>query len=328
MTRYRKRGSGNLQLEKSGWYAFRYRVNGVCMYASLKTKDRAEAEILAQQVLQGMLYKSEQVVYLEDVWEEFSKLSKNVDPEKLKSHKTIWDQFFDFIKKTFPFIMTINEVSALCVLRYIGLLNQKVSNNEFNVRIKFLRHVFRTIGKDIQMKHDIFDDLYLKQDMSALQCTTILNELNAVTAAAKLKKSNHWYLMIMMGIYTGLSLKDVINLKWSDIDLTQNTIKVVPHMSKRIFPIILTIHPKLRSLLLKIDDDYQDDKVLKGVVSKSASAITRILGSIFNEAYKELGRQLDTSKVPSEHFHDLRKKYVLLAMNKVSRQTISPFKGY
>jgi integrase len=134
--------------------------------------------------------------------------------------------------------------------------------------------------------------------------------------------------MIMMGIYTGLSLKDVINLKWSNIDLTQNTIKVVPQMSKRIFPIILTIHPKLRSLLLKIDDDYKDEKVLKGVVSKSASAITRILGSIFNEAYKELGRQLDTSKVPSEHFHDLRRKYVQLAMNKVSRQTISPFKGY
>ena len=328
MSRRRERGTGNLQLEKTGWYALRYSINGVHMYASLKTKDRAEAEILAQQVLQGTLYKSEQVVYLEDVWEEFSKLSSKVDPEKLKNHKTIWDQFFDFIKKTFPFIMTINEVSALCVLRYIGLLNQKVSNNEFNVRIKFLRHVFRTIGKDIQMKHDIFDDLYLKQDMSALQCTTILNELNAVTAAAKLKKSNHWYLMIMIGIYTGLSLKDIIKLKWSNIDLTQNTIKVVPQMSKRIFPIILTIHPKLRSLLLKIDDDYKDEYVLKGVVSKSASAITRILGSIFNGAYKELGRQLDTSKVPSEHFQDLRKKYVLLAMNKISRQTISPFKGY
>ena len=155
--------------------------------------------------------------------------------------------------------------------------------------------------------------------------------------------SSEWYKLILIGIYTGLRLGDCCRLDWSQINLPEGVIQLVPEKTQRHHKRIVTIpvHPALGEALLAVPgavvpgavvrDDEPSTKhqalsttlsgpvlpMVAGMYGRARWQVSDQLSRIFKAAHIQTSVMIEGRKrrTPEASFHSLRHTFVSFAAN-------------
>ena len=165
-----------------------------------------------------------------------------------------------------------------------------------------------------------------------------MDELRRLLDAAKKVKvrgeGEQWYLLFLIGIYTGLRLGDCCRLDWSQINLAAGVIQIVPRKTRRHHQRMVTIpiHPKLGAELLASQvkvkgegEQWNCSTSLSGPVlpeiaelyGRSRWRVSHELSRIFKAANIITSVRLEGRhrRTPEATFHSLRHTFVSFAAN-------------
>ena len=153
-------------------------------------------------------------------------------------------------------------------------------------------------------------------------------ELRRLLAAA----NGEWHKLLLVGIYTGLRLGDCCRLDWSQVNLAEGVIQVVPKKTRRHHQRLVTIpiHQALGEALMggevKVKGEgEQRNCSLSGPVLPTVAAmyeesrgrVAGMLARIFKAANITMSVKVEGRKhlTPEATFHSLRHTFVSFAAN-------------
>lgn len=198
---------------------------------------------------------------------------------------------------------------------YLKELSTTIGASTFNTRLSLFKRVWHNLPSEYGLDKTVWDSFKKKkvEATSARQALTV-EELGKVVAKAPTEDIK---LLLLIGIYTGMRIGDCANLKWSEIDLNNNTMRVVPQKTKKHMaaPVTIPIHPTLKTALLEVKDKSSEH------VSE-ANAHGYVTGNINNQVidlFKKCGLKtsckIDGKVKLLKGFHSLRHTFVSMAIN-------------
>lgn len=338
----REKGAGSLQLEKSGRWTVRFCVNGKRISRSAGTRDRQLAEKFLMRIL-APLGRGEKSLPLAEAWHSYliSPNRRELAPSTLDNKRFVWMKFADWIERWHPEVTQLAHVSAEMVGEYLAELRSGHTASTYNGRICVLREIFRTLAERAGLVEDVWANVRLHVDDSHSRRSLSVDELRRLLSAAQAEcgsggsqinggsLTSDWYLLLSLGIYTGMRLGDCCLLSWRNVDLRRGILQVIPRKTKRHskgVPVTIPIHPMLRVLL---DDritrrngetDAAEDFVMPVIAEMYGTARWRVcerIARIFKSA--GIGMQVKIEgrvRLATEaSFHSLRHTFVSLAAN-------------
>jgi integrase len=108
----------------------------------------------------------------------------------------------------------------------------------------------------------------------------------ALLAAAT---SEDWRGAMLLAYFTGARLRDVANMKWTSIDLSDKTIRFIPQKTARLGKeIVIPLHPDLEATLMKIAGQDNPEAFLfpslAGRKTGGAHGLSRTFSGIMEKA--------------------------------------------
>lgn len=345
----REKGMGNLQREKSGRWTMRVGINGKRYCRSTRTKDRDKAERELQRFL-APFGLGEHRLPLADVWYEYVKSPRRNELARstMKGKQFVWMHFAKWMERFYLPVKDLGGVTADMIAEYLACLRVDVCATTYNARVCVLREMFRVLAKKAGLEEDPWEGVRLRPDDSHSRRELTMDELRRLLDAAK-KSDKEWHKLILIGIYTGLRLGDCCRLDWSNINLANEVIQIVPAKTKRHHQRVVTIpiHPALGQALLghieglrvKSDELKKEGSsfpapstrcqalstTLSGPVLPTVSdlyqrmrwRVSQELGRIFKRANITMSVKIEGRKhrTPEASFHSLRHTFVSFAAN-------------
>lgn len=244
----REKGTGNLQMEKSGRWTVRIGINGHRISRSARTTDKTKAEAFLNRFL-APLGLGAQKLPLAEAWHhyEMSPNRRDIAKSTLDSKRTVWMAFARWMEKYHVEIGHLAEVSEEAVAEYLMQFKCNHSATTYNNHVCVLREVFRTLAEKAGVVNDPWANVCLRADDSVSRRELSLDEVERLYTAAS-KEGKEWKLLLATGIYTGLRLGDCCRLKWECVNLERQLIQVIPEKTKRHAhgkPVTIPIHPQL-----------------------------------------------------------------------------------
>ena len=331
----REKGMGNLQQEKSGRWTMRVGINGKRYCRSTRTKDREQAERVLQRFL-APLGLGERRLPLADVWLEYVKSPNRNELAQatLNAKRVVWMQFAKWMEHFYLPVKDLGGITADMVAEYLACLRADLCATTYNGRVCILREIFRTLAKKAGLEEDPWEGVRLRPEDSHSRRELTMEELKRLLEAAKKveKKGGggEWYTLFLIGIYTGLRLGDCCRLDWSQINIAEGVIQVVPRKTRRHHQRLVTIpiHPALGAALLdqvKMKGEGEQRMVFSGPVlpmvaemyARSRWQVSDELARIFRAANIQMSVKLEGRKhrTPEATFHSLRHTFVSFAAN-------------
>ena len=346
----REKGMGSLQREKSGRWTMRVCINGKRFSRSARTRDRDQAERCLQRFL-APLGLGERRLPLADVWNAYvvSPKRNELAPATLSSKRVVWMHFAKWMERNYLPVGDLAGVTADMIAEYLALLRGTLCGSSYNGRVCVLREIFRTLSEKAGLEDDPWEGVRLRPDDSHSRRELTLDELRRLLDAAKKVEESgeggEWHRLILIGIYTGLRLGDCCRLDWSQVDLAQGVIQLVPRKTRRHHQRIVTIpiHQALGQALLcqkvvdvggdrtkedpavpsaptTFDSNSFTGPVLPMVAETYGRARWKVghgLSNIFKAAGIETSVRIEgrRHRTPEATFHSLRHTFVSLAAN-------------
>ena len=340
----REKGMGNLQREKSGRWTMRVGINGKRYCRSTRTKDRDQAERVLQRFL-APFGLGEHRLPLADVWMEYVKSPNRNELAKatLDCKRNTWMQFAKWMEHFYLPVKDLGDITSDMIAEYLACVRAEVCASTYNARVCILREIFRTLAKKAGLEEDPWEGVRLRPDDSHSRRELTMDELQRLLSAAK-KAGEEWHKLILIGIYTGLRLGDCCRLDWSQINLAQSVIQLVPRKTRRHHQRMVTIpiHPALGAALLerervvdvsRTEEDpnihctptTSDYNLFSGPVlpeiaelyGRSRWRVSQELSRIFKAANITTSVRLEGRhrRTPEATFHSLRHTFVSFAAN-------------
>ena len=244
----REKGTGNLQMEKSGRWTVRIGINGHRISRSARTTDKTKAEAFLNRFL-APLGLGAQKLPLAEAWHhyEMSPHRRDIAKSTLDSKRTVWMAFARWMEKYHVEIGHLAEVTEEAVAEYLMQFKCNHSATTYNNHVCVLREVFRTLAEKAGVVNDPWANVCLRADDSVSRRELSLDEVERLYTSAS-KEGKEWKLLLATGIYTGLRLGDCCRLKWECVNLERQLIQVIPEKTKRHAhgkPVTIPIHPQL-----------------------------------------------------------------------------------
>ena len=340
----REKGMGNLQREKGGRWTMRVGINGKRYCRSTRTKDRDQAERVLQRFL-APFGLGEHRLPLADVWLEYVKSPNRNELAKvtLDGKRQVWMQFAKWMEHFYLPVKDLAGVTADMIGEYLACLRADVCASTYNGRVCVLREIFRVLAKKAGLEEDPWEGVKLRPEDSHSRRELTRDELRRLLDAAK-KSGEEWHKLILVGIYTGLRLGDCCRLDWSQINIAEGVIQLMPQKTKRHHQRIVTIpvHQALGQALLglnekcKMKNEELNEDGFSLIPQPHTSSLTGPVLPTVAEMYgrarwqvsHELSRifraaNITTSvriegrcrKTPEATFHSLRHTFVSFAAN-------------
>lgn len=251
----REKGTGNLQMEKSGRWTIRVGVNGRRLSRSTGTRDRGKAEAFLNRFLAPLGLGATRLP-LAEAWHhyEMSPNRRDIAKSTLDSKRTVWMAFARWMERNHIEIGHLAEVTETAVAEYLAEFRCHHSATTYNNHVCVLREIFRVLADKAGILHDPWTGVCLRADDSVSRRELTLDEVARLYAAAA-KEGPHWKLLVMTGIYTGLRLGDCCRLSWESVNLERQIIQVIPEKTKKHAhgrPVTIPIHPSLMSELVRM----------------------------------------------------------------------------
>ena len=348
----REKGMGNLQREKSGRWTMRVGINGKRYCRSTRTKDRDQAERVLQRFL-APFGLGEQRLPLADVWNAYvmSPDRNDLAPATLNSKRMVWMHFARWMEHFYLPVKDLAGITHDMITEYLALLRAELCGSTYNGRVCVLREIFHTLASKAGLDEDPWEGVRMRPDDSHSRRELTMDELRRLLDAARRignkewgtpqspipnphsqiptpkSPNNEWYKLILIGIYTGLRLGDCCRLDWSQINIAQGVIQVIPAKTRRHHQRMVTIpvHPALGAALLETQSPIPNPQSLTGPVlptiaeiySRSRYRVSDQLSRIFRAANITTSVKIEGRhrKTPEATFHSLRHSFVSFAAN-------------
>ena len=357
----REKGMGNLQREKSGRWTMRVGINGKRYCRSTRTKDRDQAERVLQRFL-APFGLGEIRLPLADVWMEYVKSPNRNElaPATLNAKRVVWMHFAKWMERKYLPVGDLAGVTADMLAEYLACLRADVCASTYNGRVCVLREIFRTLAAKAGLEEDLWEGVRLRPDDSHSRRELTMDELKRLLEAAKkvggvipnapqpqsnenafcdgcgglgtARPTTEWYRLFLIGIYTGLRLGDCCRLDWSQINLAQGVIQLVPRKTRRHHQRMVTIpvHPALGAALIGRGEDVASTStrhlaafsgpvlpMIAELYGRSRWQVSHELSRIFKAANIQTSVRLEGRhrRTPEATFHSLRHTFVSFAAN-------------
>ena len=350
----REKGMGNLQQEKSGRWTMRVGIKGKRYSRSTRTTDKEKAERYLQRFL-APFGLGEHRLPLADVWLEYVKSPRRniLSPVTLNGKRIVWMHFARWMEKHHLEVDNLADVTQEAIAEYLACLRAELSASTYNGRVCILREIFRLLAKQAGVQEDPWegvrlmpDDSHSRRELTTEELRRLLDAAKAVDGRCSRTKedsdlhctptttnygsTNEWYKLFLIGIYTGLRLGDCCRLDWSQINLAQGIIQLVPRKTRRHHQLMVTIpiHQALGDALLagieqseqSINRTFLTGPVLPMIselYSKSHWRVSEGLSRIFRKANITTSIRIEGRKnrTPEATFHSLRHTFVSFAAN-------------
>ena len=348
----REKGMGNLQQEKSGRWTMRVCINGKRYSRSTRTKNKDQAERFLQRFL-APFGLGDRRLPLAEVWLEYVKSPNRNELARstMNGKRFVWMHFANWMEHNYLPVKDLAGVTSEMIGEYLSCLRVDVCASTYNARVCVLREIFRVLSEKGGLEVNPWEGVRLRPDDSHSRRELTMDELKRLLKAAaavgsdeckvmsdELDKdgthhsslithhSNEWHTLFLIGIYTGLRLGDCCRLDWSQINLREGVIQVVPRKTRRHHQRMVTIpvHPALGEAL--VGDGAAGVRalpvgpVLPGIAEMYGRLRWRVsqeLSRIFKAAHITTSVMLDGRKhrTPEATFHSLRHTFVSFAAN-------------
>ena len=327
----REKGMGSLQQEKSGRWTMRVCIKGKRYSRSTRTKDKAKAERFLQRFL-APLGLGEKRLPLADVWLEYVKSPNRNElaTSTMKSKRQMWMNFAKWMEKNHLEVSDLAGVTPEAIAEYLACLRVDHSATTYNGNVCVLREMFHVLANKAGLEEDPWEGVRLRPDDAHSRRELTVDELRRLLEAAKKGgevkvKGEDWHTLFLIGIYTGLRLGDCCKLDWSQVNLAEGVIQLVPKKTRRHHQRMVTIpiHPALGAAL--VEQQADNNKALAGPVlpeiaegyRRSRWWVSHEIAKIFKAANIEMSVKLEgrRTRTPEATFHSLRHTFVSLAAN-------------
>ena len=261
----REKGMGNLQQEKSGRWTMRVCIKGKRYSRTTRTTDREKAERFLQRFL-APFGLGEHRLPLAEVWNEYIKSPNRNElaPSTLHAKRNVWMHFAKWMEHNYLPVEDLAGVTPDAIAEYLASLRANLCGSSYNNRVCVLREIFRVLADKAGLDEDPWYGVRLRPDDSHSRRELTTEELRRLLKAAKeygnqargtkhqAPSTNEWHTLFLIGIYTGLRLGDCCKLDWSQINIAQSVIQLMPQKTRRHHGRIVTIpiHPALGQALL------------------------------------------------------------------------------
>ena len=358
----REKGMGNLQKEKSGRWTMRVCIKGKRYSRTTRTTDREKAERFLQRFL-APFGLGEHRLPLAEVWNEYIKSPNRNElaTSTLHAKRNVWMHFAKWMEHNYLPVEDLAGVTPDAIAEYLASLRANLCGSSYNNRVCVLREIFRVLADKAGLDEDPWYGVRLRPDDSHSRRELTTEELRRLLKAAKeygnqapgtkhqAPSTNEWHTLFLIGIYTGLRLGDCCKLDWSQINIAQSVIQLMPQKTRRHHGRIVTIpiHPALGQALLaqgeelkmkneksnEVDATSENSSLIthhsslycSGPVLPSISEWYRTskwrvsggLGEIFKAAYITTSIKIEgrRHKTPEATFHSLWHTFVSFAAN-------------
>ena len=331
----REKGTGNLQLEKSGRWTVRVGINGRRISRSTRTTDRDKAEKFLERFLAPLGLGAVRLP-LAEAWRhyEMSPNRRDLSRSTLDSKRIVWMGFARWMEHNHLEISHLAEVTETAVAEYLAEFRCHHSASTYNGHVCVLREIFRVLADKAGIAHNPWSNVCLKADDSISRRELAVDEVERLYAAAS-KEGKEWKLLLMTGIYTGMRLGDCCRLKWDNVFLERGVIQFIPEKTKKHMhgkPVTIPIHPSLMAELEREretgngeEEDAGRETSDKGFVNpviaemynKRKWRLDSGLRRIFKAAHITMSVRMEgrSRKTVVASFHSLRHTFVSLSAN-------------
>lgn len=244
-------------------YYLRYK--GRTYRGSLGTEDALKAEDEAYRI-QYEISKGADIVGDRNIRiDEFIKkylewVDRELRPETLKSYTTVARSFCKFLKREYPHIILLKEISPEIIESYKSAQMKRVSLTTVHNNIKVLKTMFNWavehnppfIKTDPAKEVNNLTKKKIREDQKMIIILT-LEEFKRFVEYTK-KHYPELYPIYMVFMYTGARKRELFTLEWDDIDFQNKVIKIrykknfIPKTDERDLP----LHNKLVEIIKSI----------------------------------------------------------------------------
>ena len=328
----REKGTGSLQLEKSGRWTMRVGIKGKRYSRSTRTTDREKAEKFLERFLSPLGLGSRRLP-LADVWLEYVKSPDRRDlaSSTLNAKRLVWMEFARWMEHHHLEVGNLAEVTHEAIAEYLACIRAEVCASTYNARICVLREIFHVLAAKAGLVDDPWDGVRLYGDDCHSRRELTLDEIERLMKAAA-KAGEEWKRLFTIGVYTGLRLGDCCCLAWNSVNLERGVIQLIPTKTRKHAhgqPVTIPIHPQLKAELSTPIPEFTRstcstrlpspfvNPTLADWYKNSKWRISHGLELIFKAAHIETSVKIEgrRTRTPEATFHSLRHTFVSLAAN-------------
>jgi len=326
----REKGTGSLQLEKSGRWTMRVGIKGKRYSRSTRTTDREKAEKFLERFLSPLGLGSRRLP-LADVWLEYVKSPDRRDlaQSTLNAKRLVWMDFARWMEHHHLEIGNLAEVTHEAIAEYLACIRAEVCASTYNARICVLREIFHVLSEKAGLVDDPWEGVRLHADDCHSRRELTLDEIERLMKAAA-KAGGEWKRLFTIGIYTGLRLGDCCCLAWNSVNLERGVIQLIPTKTRKHAhgqPVTIPIHPQLHAELEAAQARDHERRACAAAAfvnptladwyKNSKWRISHGLELIFKAAHIETSVRIEgrRTRTPEATFHSLRHTFVSLAAN-------------
>jgi len=290
----------------------------------------AKLTAMARRLMQGKAVK----LVISEAWDTWMSTPKKRVPQEstLEGYGSQWRRFESWAKQ--HKITYLHDVTPAHAQKYAAnLWKSRVSPGTFNAHVKFLKSLFNVLETSGGLVSNPWRKVTIMELDQEHRRNLSPDELKGVCSMAE----GDLRYMFGLGLYTGMRLGDVINLKWSNVDLNSELIEHMPSKTKRKKKIVrLPIHPVLRALLLEFREGATGEylfPVEREEYIKNRSGITKRIRHHFEKCGIQTTEEPTNSHrrrvIVRAGFHSLRHSFVsLCAANRVPQVAIMELVGH
>lgn len=319
----RKKGMGNLQRERDGRWTLRVCIRGKRISRSTGTDDRAAAEAYLERFL-APLGRGRERLKLADVWHEYERSPNRRDlaPSTLTSKRIVWMHFARWIEHQHLEITELKHITSGVIAEYLSDLKVDHTASTYNSRVCVLREMFRVLSEKAGLFDDPWAGVCLRNDDSHSRRELSKDEVDRLFVSAA-KQGTDYRRLFAVGIFTGLRLGDCCRLSWSEINLNEGVIQVIPEKTKKYAnkrPVTIPIHAQLAEVLSETPEKERKGYVIPALAEDYNTRMWRLSGAmkkIFESAGVKMSVKIEgrSRLTPEATFHSLRHTFVSISAN-------------
>ncbi|MFZ2655612.1 MAG: site-specific integrase [Victivallales bacterium] len=275
--------------------------------------------------IQAIKKRETNKISLADVWDKYSVSLDRERPKEstFKQYRFQWDGFYKHIKDIAPNRLYLDDITKEDAEKYLQTLTN-LTPNTYNKIIRTLRGVFKVLWIDRPQNENPFYTFKSRTDIPTSHRELTLTELKDVCGKAE----GELRVLLAIGAYTGLRLKDAALLQWQNISFAQDRITVIPAKTSRKNKIAkIPLHYDLKAILL---ETYTTDKtgyVLPEISAnylKDPTRVTNMIQAHFKTCGIETQQKTEGKKaICVAGYHSLRHSLVSTLANSGTAQALT-----
>lgn len=281
--------------EKNGKWYCQFMVKGKRVHKLLdgadsieKAKELEDAERYRTRLIQNGLIKEEEkkytLAYMLDRYKERSKLLATYKDSERQADE--WLEYFGRNKN-------IKEIKPTDIQKYIRhLKSRKLKNSSINRQLAGLKRAYNIMIDDELITYNPCKKVKLLEDEGRRYRYLTKNEWN------RLKKElpPETLAIVSVALLTGFRKRNVLQLRWEQIDLNLRTIELLKTENKGKKYIKISISDTLYNLLMTLEPKKSGYVFVNPKTGKPYTSIKKSFNNALNRA-----------EITDFHFHDLRR---------------------